>query len=360
MSRKTDYTKYSKEELIAEIIELKKRKKYGLVWDEEREPEKVVLQCKKELPILKEVKDKEIINSHDKPTNILIEGDNHHALSVLNYTHEKSIDVIYIDPPYNTGEKDWRYNNNFVDENDGFRHSKWINMMNHRLKLAKKLLTKRGIVICAIDEYEVHNIRHLLDTHFGMRNKLGMVTVLHNPKGRNLSKFFSSNSEFMLIYAKDIDEAVFNKVALDEEVLATFDLEDSESKYRLESFMRVRTSWSRENKPKNYYPIYVSKDLRTMSLMKKEDFIEVYPKTKDGRKWAWKNISSTFQKLNKDDYFQAKLEADEIVIYHKCREQQVYKNVWTNKKYQSEFHGTNLLKKYWMATILTIQNHYIY
>jgi len=100
--RKIDYTKYSKEELIAEITELKKRKKYGLVWDEEREPEKVVTQCKKELPVLKEVKKKAINNDPDKPTHMLIEGDNYHSLSVLNYTHQNAVDVIYIDPPYNT------------------------------------------------------------------------------------------------------------------------------------------------------------------------------------------------------------------------------------------------------------------
>ena len=88
--KKIDYTKYSNEELIAEITEIKKRKKYGLVWDEERELEEVVTQCKKELPVLKEVKNKAIINDPDKPTHILIEGDNYHALSVLNYTHNNS------------------------------------------------------------------------------------------------------------------------------------------------------------------------------------------------------------------------------------------------------------------------------
>ena len=98
-----DYSDYSKKDLIAEITELKKRKKYGLVWDEKRESEKVVTQCNDELPVLKEVKSKAIQNDSTKPTHILIEGDNYHALSVLNYTHQNAIDVIYIDPPYNTG-----------------------------------------------------------------------------------------------------------------------------------------------------------------------------------------------------------------------------------------------------------------
>jgi adenine-specific DNA-methyltransferase len=100
----------SAEKLRAEIErlkkELKKKKNYGLVWEEK--PEEVVEMCKKKLPVLKEVRNKEIITDPDKPVNLLIEGDNYHALSVLNYTHAKKVDVIYIDPLYNTGAKDWK------------------------------------------------------------------------------------------------------------------------------------------------------------------------------------------------------------------------------------------------------------
>lgn len=340
---KKDYTHLSKEELIAKVNALEKRKKYGLVWEEK--PEAVVELCKTKLPVLKEVKSKAIVTNKDMPVNLLIEGDNYHALSALNYTHKGKIDIIYIDPPYNTGANDWKYNNNYVDLNDAYRHSKWICMMHRRLVLAKKLLTPSGFLICAIDEYEIHNIRHLLDDIFGEKNKLGMVTILHNPKGRNLSRFFSANSEYMLVYTKNADKAVFNSVALDEEVMASFDQKDDEGKYRYEDFMRVRTSWSRNNKPKNYYPIYVSKNLKELTLLPKKGYYEIYPKTKDGREWAWKNIPISFEKLNIGDYFRAKKVNDEIVIEHKYREQQVFKNVWTNKKYQSEFNGTNLLKK---------------
>ena len=92
-------------------------KKYGLVWDSEREPEQVVLDCENNLPVLKRVKGKEIRDPkvNGLEDNILIEGDNYHALTVLNYTHPESIDVIYIDPPYNTGNKSWKYNNSYVN-----------------------------------------------------------------------------------------------------------------------------------------------------------------------------------------------------------------------------------------------------
>jgi adenine-specific DNA-methyltransferase len=341
---KNDYLSWSKEDLIKKVKALEKRKKYGLVWDSAREPEKIVLDCQKELPVLKEISKNQIQISKDDITHILIEGDNYHALSVLNYTHEKAIDVIYIDPPFNTGARDWTYNNNYIDSNDAFRHSKWLSFMKDRLVLAKRLLTRSGFLICAIDANEIFSLGLLLDEIFGESNRVGLVTVIHNPKGRNLSKYFSENSEFMLIYAKDISCAVFNDVVIDEDKLATFDLSDDQGKYRLEPFMRVRTSWSRENKPRCHYPIYVSKDLKDITLNKKLGYYEVFPKTEDGREWAWKNIPETFDKLNKNGYFVATFENERAEIFHQYREKQVFKNVWTDKKYQSEFHGTNVLK----------------
>ncbi|KKQ07914.1 MAG: Type III restriction-modification system StyLTI enzyme mod, partial [Parcubacteria group bacterium GW2011_GWB1_36_5] len=141
------YEKFSKEELLA-LVEKQDNelssKKYGLVWDSEREPEQVVLDCENNLPVLKRVKGKEIKESKNWEDNILIEGDNYHALTVLNYTHQEKIDVIYIDPPYNTGNQSWKYNNNYVELEDGYFHSKWLNMMEKRLNLSKELLTEKG------------------------------------------------------------------------------------------------------------------------------------------------------------------------------------------------------------------------
>ena len=134
---KRDYTNWDRKDLIKEIGQLRKRKKYGLVWEDKLE--NVVEQCKTELPVLEEVKRKEIITNSDKPVNLLIEGDNYHALSVLNYTHKGKIDVIYIDPPYNTGNKDFVYNDKYIDKEDVYRHSKWVSFMGKRLSLAKPL-----------------------------------------------------------------------------------------------------------------------------------------------------------------------------------------------------------------------------
>jgi adenine-specific DNA-methyltransferase len=107
---------------------------------------------------LKEVKGKEIKTDPSKQTNILIEGDNYHALSVLNYTHQGKIDVIYIDPPYNTGNKSWKYNNSYVELDDSFKHSKWLSFMSKKTKISENLLSEDGIICVTIDDHELPRI----------------------------------------------------------------------------------------------------------------------------------------------------------------------------------------------------------
>jgi hypothetical protein len=163
MAKKNKYADWTKEELIKQIAALEKRKKYGLVWDEERTKEKFEADAKNKLPVLKEIKSKEIKTDPNKPTHILIEGDNYHALSVLNYTHEKAIDVIYIDPPYNLGGKDFMYNDRYVEATDAYRHSMWLSFMHKRLMLAKYLLKPNGIIFISINDIEFAQLKMLLN-----------------------------------------------------------------------------------------------------------------------------------------------------------------------------------------------------
>jgi len=193
------------EKLKAEVErlkrELKKRKKYGLVWEDK--PEDVVEMCKEKLPVLKEIKDKEIITDKDKPVNLLIEGDNYHALSVLNYTHAGKVDVIYIDPPYNTGARDWKYNNDYVDINDAWRHSKWLSMMAHRLQLAKNLLKENGVFICAIDENEFYRLGLLLEDIF-RGFEIHCITIVHNPRGVQGNNFSYTHEYAYFVFRKGL------------------------------------------------------------------------------------------------------------------------------------------------------------
>jgi len=208
----TDYSKYDKAELL-KIVERQekelKAKKYGLVWDSEREPEQVVLDCENKLPILKRVKKKEI-RTDDSEDNILIEGDNYHALTVLNYTHKEKIDVIYIDPPYNTGEKDFIYNDRYVDKEDGYRHSKWLNFMKKRLNLAKELLKKDGILFISIDDNEIAQLKLLSDSIFHQENFIAILPRLVK-KGGKSSGNISKNNDYVLVYFNSKD-ANLNKL----------------------------------------------------------------------------------------------------------------------------------------------------
>jgi len=169
--KKSKYADWTKEELLKRIEALEKRKKYGLVWEEEKTKEKFEADAEGKLPVLVEDKKKEIKTDADKPTNILIEGDNYHALSVLNYTHAKSIDVICIDPPYNTGARNWKYNNDYIEKEDAFRHSKWLSFIFKRLNLAKSLLKHDGIIVITIDDYEIGTLRLLMDEIYGEENR---------------------------------------------------------------------------------------------------------------------------------------------------------------------------------------------
>ena len=197
---KNNYENWSKDDLIKEIGRLRKNKRYGLVWEDK--PEDVVEQCKTELPVLDEVKNKEINSNPDAPVNLLIEGDNYHALSVLNYTHQGKVDVIYIDPPYNTGNKSWRYNNRFVEKDDAFRHSKWISFMAHRLILAKNLLAPSGILICAIDHNEQEALGMLIqDLFFAYKNTC--ITIVHNPRGIQGKNFSYMHENAYFVYPND-------------------------------------------------------------------------------------------------------------------------------------------------------------
>lgn len=196
---------YSKEELVEMVTSLKRRKKFGLVWEDK--PEKVAIDCDKKLPVLKEMPEKALcVGSDDDPTHILIEGDNYHALSTLNYTHKGKIDVIYIDPPYNTGNKDFIYNDRFVDKDDLFKHSKWLSFMSRRLKIAKSLLKPTGLIFISIDNNEKAYLKILCDEIFNEKNFLNEFVWVNNLAGRQISNHGAAGTyESVLCYARNID-----------------------------------------------------------------------------------------------------------------------------------------------------------
>lgn len=204
MARKL--TELTKDELIAKIADLedKLKKRYGLVWDREKEPEKIVVDCERNVPVLQSDKTKEIIGSGEE--NVLIEGDNYHALTCLNYTHRGKIDFIYIDPPYNTGKKnEWKYNDRYIDINDNYRHSKWLNFMEKRLNLAKSLLSPNGFIAISINDIEQANLKLLCDKIFGQDFFYAQLTWINRTQPTNMGKAMyniQKNIDYVLVYGK--------------------------------------------------------------------------------------------------------------------------------------------------------------
>ena len=188
---------------------LRQHKKYGLVWEDK--PEDVEERLRDELPVLQEVKEKAILSDEpDAPNHILIEGDNIEALTALSYTHEGKIDVIYIDPPYNTGNKDFVYNDSFVDTEDSYRHSKWLSFMSKRLKIAKKLLSDKGVIFISIDDNEQANLKLLCDEVLGVKNFVSTLIWKSKSGGANDSSSFGVDHEYLICYASKIENVALN------------------------------------------------------------------------------------------------------------------------------------------------------
>lgn len=278
-----DYSKLEKDDLLKVIEKLESRKKYGLIWDEEKTKEQFEKESENALPVLKEVKGKEIKTDPAKPTNILIEGDNYHALSVLNYTHQNKIDVIYIDPPYNTGNKDFKYNDRYVDREDSYRHSKWLSFMTKRLRLAKTLLTYEGVIFISIGEDELAQLKIIIDEIFGEENLLSIVSRKSKATS-NKGNFFSPSTDYILVYARNylklggFDDPVAQKK---DKYLKLFRYEDSRGRYNIVSLYMPALKGDR---PSRYY-------------IECPDGSKVVPP--GDRFWRWSK--QTFIKNNADD-----------------------------------------------------------
>ena len=185
---------------LEELICLLQTKKYGLVWEEHAEI--VEEEMKRKIPVFVENTEKKIVGSSDeKEYNFLLEGDNLHSLKLLEKTHAGKIDVIYIDPPYNTGNKDFIYNDKFVDKTDGYTHSKWLSFMSKRLEIARKLLSEDGAIFINIDDNEHAQLKLLCDEIFGESNFLTSIPW-HNRTSIQNDTDISVNHEYVVAYAK--------------------------------------------------------------------------------------------------------------------------------------------------------------
>lgn len=329
-------------ELEAENKKLKSRKKYGLVWEEKDED--VVLQCREKLPVLSENTGREIKVSEENPTNILIEGDNYHALSVLNYTHKNKIDVIYIDPPYNTGAKDWKYNNDYVETEDPWRHSKWLSMMNKRLLLARNLLAKNGTLICAIDDYELNTLGLLLDEIFPTHER-STIIVEHHPQGAGSITISRTHEYAYVLTPKGI--GIEGRV-----------MNIGEHKWPLRRSGQGENNW-RENRPNSFFAVLVDpiknvvvgvgpeipRETKKYPLGKtSEGYLRIYPIDKLGKERVWRYNRATMQKLIEESCIEYTTSGSLAVKKTGAIATPIF-SVWKGSRYNAGVGGSNLLTR---------------
>lgn len=297
---------------------LRSHKKYGLVWEDK--PEDVAERLREELPILTEVKERAVISDNpDAPNHILIEGDNLEALNALAYTHEGKIDVIYIDPPYNTGNKDFIYNDKYVDGEDSYRHSKWLSFMNKRLKIAKRLLSENGVIFISIDENEQANLKLLCDEIFGHQNLIANI-CRQAIKGGSRALNLKTVHDYVLVYSKSFEKLQpFTGEEKDEIIL---DLCDKKGPY---TKGRELNKWGagsrREDSPSMWFPICGPNG---------ED---VYPIRNDGSegRWRW-GKNKLLKAVEEDDVIFEMRDNGYYIVYEKVRSMKS-----TTKQYTSWF-----------------------
>ena len=206
--------------------------KYGLVFEEHKEA--IDEKLENNLPVLTE--EKELFVGNGGEMNFLIEGDNLASLQLLEKTHKGKIDVIYIDPPYNTGKKDFKYDDDYIDVNDTFRHSKWLSFMTKRLEIAKDLLSADGFIVISIDDYECSQLKTLCDGIFGENQFVNMFVWQRNSSGKTEKDKYTVNTEYVLLYSKT-DKYELNNVykPLAESTKSMYKKDDNDGrgKYRL-------------------------------------------------------------------------------------------------------------------------------
>lgn len=299
----------------------------------------------------------------DETKHLLIEGDNLDALKILQETYLGKIKLIYIDPPYNTGN-DFVYDDDFSEgsnaflirsnqkdtsgnrllsnpESNGRFHSDWLDMIYPRARLARNLLSDDGIIVASIDENEVSNLRKVFDEVFGEENLLFQITLLCNPKGRSQDKYVANCHEYLVGYSKQsLPKGAVNVSKNDEEIAENYKLKDERGRYRELELRNTHREFGKHNRKNLYYPFYVG-PTGSVSLEPSSGLEPVYPDWDDGFEgcWTW-GVDKARAQLNE---VVARKVKGSWKIYRKNYAEsedgeatKQVKSIWTDKKFHTE------------------------
>ena len=260
-------------------------KKYGLVW--EKHEEEVDRMMQDNIPVFTEVKEREIKAKDENSYNFLLEGDNLHSLRLLEKTHAGKIDVIYIDPPYNTGNQDFIYDDTFIDKTDGYAHSKWLSFMSERLEIAKKLLSDDGVIFISIDDREQAQLKLLCDSIFGEDNFIGNICrATGTTTGQDANKIGSS-LDFAFVYRKT-NSFILRGLPLSAKDLKRFNNVDGKGRYSTLQLRKTGNEDKREDRPNMFYPVIAP------------DGEKVYPFGPNGYLSRWRVSYDSYMQLKND------------------------------------------------------------
>ena len=248
--------------------------KYGLVFEEHKEA--IDEKLENNLPVLTE--EKELFVGNGGEMNFLLEGDNLASLQLLEKTHKGKIDVIYIDPPYNTGNKDFIYDDDFVDSADSFRHSKWCSFITKRLEIVKNLLKENGFIFISIDDNELADLRVICNEIFGDENFVANLPTIMNLKGNQDEYGFAGTHEYTLVYARNKSVGKLGQFIVNENELESWEEDDSGFFKQGATLKRTGQDAPRENRPFGYFPILVNETNFAVSTILKEEFLKIYSK----------------------------------------------------------------------------------
>ncbi len=338
-----DYTNWTKEQLIEQLKSFEETKKYGLVWVNKKEDIKE--KFKLYSPLLSLNPKKCFFENDKSENNIFIEGDNLDSLSILNYSHKGKIDVIYVDPPYNTGATNWKYNNSYVDSEDPYRHSKWISFMYFRLRLARTLLSEEGIICITIDDYEFPRLFMVMEEIFGSNNFLGNVIIRNNPGGRKSKRKVAAQHEYAIFFSKKPQVSV---AKIDIEIENKSHKYEKNDKGELIEWRNLRKEGSDSMaKPGSdrFYPIYFDSDTGEISSSKILP-IKILPLDSKGDKRIWRRSKDDLDVLFKKNELKIKKTSYGNQVYFQFKgglSGETPKSLQLDNKFSASEYGTKEL-----------------
>jgi adenine-specific DNA-methyltransferase len=282
----------------------------------------------------------EIDGLDEQCDGLLINSDNFQALQLIRQKYTDTVKCTYIDPPYNTSEDGFIYKNEY-------KHSSWMTMVNDRVSVSQELLNAEGVLCCAIDDLEVSVLQQTLDGVFGAENRLGNLVVEIKPSGRTNDKFLATSHEYILLYAKQYENASIDFFPLSAEQLAQYSEGHGDEAFKWRDFLRTGGFSTPEERPNSYYPIYYNPDNGEAKLERFEGAIEILPLDSQGKKRVWRKTIPSFVEHLKNGEIQFKRNRDgkwKVQIIDKVKTGTRPKSVWVSSKYDASSHGTKLLK----------------